>query len=92
MNCPSFLSFLRGVGLWDDPDSDLQPNLDTLKILGEALAIGLLVGIERYRGREPGEKKSAGVRTFAIFCLLGAVCGLIGATAFTAVTFLAVDL
>lgn len=68
----------------------MQPNLDTLKILGEALALGLLVGIERYRGREPGEKKSAGVRTFAILCLLGALCGILETTAFTTVTFLAV--
>ena len=45
----------------------MTPDLDTLKILGEALALGLLVGVERYRGRDPGEKKSAGVRTFAIF-------------------------
>jgi len=68
----------------------MNPDLDTLKILGEALAIGLLVGIERYRGREPGEKKSAGVRTFAIFCLLGALCGILATTPFTVVTFLAV--
>lgn len=68
----------------------MQPNLDTLKILGEALALGLLVGIERYRGREPGEKKSAGVRTFTILCLLGALCGILDNTAFTTATFLAV--
>ena len=68
----------------------MNANLEILKILGEALAIGLLVGIERYRGREPGEKKSAGVRTFAIFCLLGSVSGILATTAFTTVTFLAV--
>ncbi len=68
----------------------MTPNLDIFKLLGEALAIGLLVGIERYRGREPGEKKSAGVRTFAIFCLLGALCGILANTVFTAVTFAAV--
>ncbi len=60
-----------------------------LKLFGEALALGLLVGAERYRGREPGEQKSAGVRTFAIFCLLGAICGLIDITILTAVTFAA---
>jgi uncharacterized membrane protein (DUF4010 family) len=68
----------------------MNANLEVLKILGEALAIGLLVGIERYRDREPGEKKSAGVRTFAIFCLLGAVCGILATPVFTAVTFGAV--
>lgn len=68
----------------------MTPDLDSLKLLGEALAIGLLVGVERYRGREPGEKKSAGVRTFAIFCLLGALCGILATTAFTVATFLAV--
>ncbi|MCP3959361.1 MAG: MgtC/SapB family protein [bacterium] len=68
----------------------MSPELTIFKLLGEALALGLLVGAERYRGREPGEKKSAGVRTFAIVCLLGAVCGLIGTVAFTAVTFAAV--
>lgn len=68
----------------------MNPDLDTLKILGEALALGLLVGVERYRGREAGEKKSAGVRTFAIFCLLGALCGILATTAITVVTFAAV--
>ena len=68
----------------------MTPDLDTLRTLGEALALGLLVGVERYRGREPGEKKSAGVRTFAIFSLLGALCGIFATTAFTVVTFAAV--
>jgi uncharacterized membrane protein (DUF4010 family) len=68
----------------------MSPDIDTLKILGEALALGLLVGVERYRGRHPGEKKSAGVRTFAIFCLLGALCGIFATTGFTVVTFAAV--
>ena len=65
-------------------------DLTTFKLLGEALALGLLVGVERYRGRQPGEKKSAGVRTFTILCLLGAVCGLFAAPVLTAVTFAAV--
>ncbi len=62
----------------------------TFKLLGEALALGLLVGVERYRGRQPGEKKSAGVRTFTILCLLGAVCGLFAQPVLTAVSFAAV--
>jgi uncharacterized membrane protein (DUF4010 family) len=65
--------------------SDLAP----FKLLAEALALGLLVGVERYRGREPGEKKSAGVRTFTILCLLGAVCALLATPVLTAVTFAA---
>ncbi len=68
----------------------MSPDIETLKILGEALALGLLVGVERYRGRHPGEKKSAGVRTFAIFCLLGALCGIFATTGFTVITFAAV--
>ena len=68
----------------------MTPDLDTLKLLGEALALGLLVGVERYRGRQPGEKKSAGVRTFTILCLLGAICGLFSVPVLTAVTFAAV--
>ena len=67
----------------------MSEELSVLKLFGEALAIGLLVGAERYRGRDPDERQSAGVRTFAIFCLLGAVCGLIGTTALTVATFVA---
>ncbi len=55
---------------------DLRIDLTAFRAVAEGLAIGLLVGIERYRGREPGERKSAGVRTFAIIAVLGAVCGL----------------
>lgn len=47
------------------------------KTFGKALAVGFLVGVERYKSRLPGEKKSAGVRTFTIFALLGAVCSLL---------------
>jgi len=68
----------------------MTPDLEIFKLLGEALALGLLVGVERYRGRRPGEKKSAGVRTFAVLCLLGALCGIFAIPAFTAVTFAAV--
>ena len=68
----------------------MTPDFETLKLLAEALALGLLVGVERYRGRDPGEKKSAGVRTFTIICLLGAVCGLFASPVIVAVTFAAV--
>ncbi len=68
----------------------MTPDLQTFKLLGEALALGLLVGAERYRGRQPGEKKSAGVRTFAIVCLLGALSGLFGTAAIAVAVFAAV--
>jgi uncharacterized membrane protein (DUF4010 family) len=68
----------------------MTPDLGLFKLLAEALAIGLLVGIERYRGRDPGEKKSAGVRTFAIICLLGALCGVLAIPLVTVATFAAV--
>ena len=68
----------------------MNADLTTFRLLGEALALGLLVGAERYRGREPGEHKSAGVRTFAIFCLLGALCGIFASAAITVATFAAV--
>jgi uncharacterized membrane protein (DUF4010 family) len=68
----------------------MRPDLEVFKLFGEALALGLLVGVERYRGRQPGEKKSAGVRTFGIFSLLGALCGLVAVTPITVATFAAV--
>jgi len=67
-------------------------DLETARILGEALAIGVLLGAERYRGRSPGEESFAGVRTFATIGLLGGVCALVDHVAFTAVTFAAVAL
>ncbi|MFQ5739861.1 MAG: MgtC/SapB family protein [Acidobacteriota bacterium] len=57
-----------------------------LRAFGEAFAIGLLVGVERYKDRDPGERKSAGIRTFTIFAVLGAVCGLFHQVAFTVMT------
>ena len=59
----------------------MTADLTIFRLLGEALALGLLVGAERYRDREPGERKFAGVRTFAIFCLLGALCGIFASAA-----------
>ncbi len=54
---------------------------------GEALAIGLLFGLERYKDRKEGEKKSAGLRTFAVISVLGAVCGFVAVNNLTLVTF-----
>ena len=70
------------------------PALDPrqFRLLAEAIAIGLLVGIERYKARGGDEKRFAGVRTFAAFALLGGVCGLFDSTQLTMVTFAAVAL
>ena len=69
---------------------DTAIDLQVVRVLGEALALGLLIGSERYRGREPGEHKSAGVRTFAIFALLGAIAGLVANPLLTAITLAAI--
>jgi len=55
------------------PEFPTWPYFPTLARLGLALAIGLLVGIERER-----RKKGAGVRTFAFAAMLGAIGGLLG--------------
>ena len=52
-------------------------DLQAVRAFGEALAIGLIIGVERYKDRAPGERKPAGVRTFVLFSLLGAVSGLL---------------
>lgn len=51
--------------------------MELFERLGVALAVGLLIGIERgwhQRGRDEG-KRFAGLRTFGIISLLGALCG-----------------
>ncbi len=65
-------------------------DVDVARTLGEALAIGVLVGAERYRGRAPGEVSFAGPRTFAAIGLLGGVCAVTEQVAFAVVTFAAV--
>ncbi len=64
-------------------------NLDNYVILAEAFGLGLLIGIERYKDRKEDKQRFAGARTFAIFAVLGAVCGLLGSPLFTALTFTA---
>jgi uncharacterized membrane protein (DUF4010 family) len=65
--------------------------LESFKIFGEALAIGLLIGSERYRDLEEGRHRTAGVRTYPIIALLGAAAALVNLPAFTVSTFLAVS-
>lgn len=57
------------------------------RFFGEALAIGLFIGVERYKSRKPGDAKSAGVRTFPLVALLGAVAALLATPLFTALMF-----
>lgn len=57
------------------------------RLLAESLAIGLLIGVERYKARRPGEHGFGSVRTLAAIGLLGGICGLLGNTAFTTVVF-----
>jgi uncharacterized membrane protein (DUF4010 family) len=50
--------------------------LDLLKKIGLAMALGMLVGIEReFSQRREGEPLFAGNRTFALLALLGAISG-----------------
>lgn len=56
--------------------------LEPFQGLGLALAIGLLVGVERgWRAREVAEGgRTAGIRTYALIGLLGGLAGLLGQT------------
>ena len=51
---------------------------DTWQGLAVAVGLGLLVGVERERRRVNGEASVAGVRTFALLGMAGAVAELIG--------------
>lgn len=57
----------------------MMPDLDDLSRLAVALAIGLMVGIERgWRSREvKPHGRAAGLRTFGLAGLMGGVCGLL---------------
>jgi uncharacterized membrane protein (DUF4010 family) len=70
----------------------LPLDLMQARLIAEAIAIGLLVGIERYKARGEGEKRTAGVRTFTAFALLGGVCGLVDRIEVSVVTFAAIAL
>lgn len=48
--------------------------MDTFEKLGLALGLGLLIGLQRERTQNP----LAGIRTFPLITLLGAVCALLG--------------
>ncbi|MDY0884646.1 MgtC/SapB family protein [Dongia soli] len=57
--------------------------LELFHRLGAALAIGLLIGLERgWKAREAGEgERTAGLRTFALTGLMGGISGAIAAAA-----------
>jgi uncharacterized membrane protein (DUF4010 family) len=65
----------------------LSADLSIYRAFGEALAIGLLVGIERYKSRSEGEQKSAGVRTFTVIALLGVTTAVLDNPMLAAVSF-----
>ncbi len=65
----------------------MTDDLTLYRTFGVAIAIGLLVGIERYKSRSEHDRQSAGVRTFTVIALLGAVSALLGSTTFTALIF-----
>ncbi|MDX1606934.1 MAG: MgtC/SapB family protein [Candidatus Competibacterales bacterium] len=48
-------------------------DLDTIKALATALGLGLLIGLQRERV----DKSLAGIRTFPLITLFGALCGLL---------------
>jgi uncharacterized membrane protein (DUF4010 family) len=53
--------------------SDLLPTISSIENLGLALGIGLLIGAERERSNAAMPSHFAGMRTFAISALVGAV-------------------
>ena len=66
----------QGVRLWRKPSSlmdELIPAISSLENLGLALGIGLLIGAERERSNAALPSHIAGIRTFAISALAGAV-------------------
>ncbi|MGW8180188.1 MAG: MgtC/SapB family protein, partial [bacterium] len=60
---------------------------ELFKVFGEALALGLLIGSERYRGRGNRAGQTAGIRTFSIIALLGVTCAVLEIPGFTLITF-----
>lgn len=59
-----------------------MPQIDTFSRLAAALAIGLMVGMERgWQSREgAGDNRAAGLRTFGLSGLMGGICGVLSPT------------
>lgn len=69
----------------------METNIEHFLALAEALGIGLLIGIERERSiKASGIGSSAGVRTFAMASLLGALSMMVGGVQLLAVAIVAV--
>lgn len=70
----------------------MEVDITSFSALAEALGIGLLVGIEREQSShaEGGKDASAGVRTFALASLIGAISMMTGGAALLAVGVVAV--
>lgn len=57
----------------------MQPLPDEILGLGVALGVGLLIGVERERAKGTGPRRAAaGVRTFALLGLVGALAYMVG--------------
>ncbi|UCF39197.1 MAG: MgtC/SapB family protein [Acidobacteriota bacterium] len=67
--------------------SQLPEGIGLFRLFGEALAIGLLIGSERYKRKTKSEHEAAGVRTFAVISLLGGACAVMDSLPLTALTF-----
>lgn len=70
----------------------MELDITSFSALAEALGIGLLVGIEREQSAHTatGKDASAGVRTFALASLIGAICMMTGGAGLLAVGVAAV--
>lgn len=70
----------------------MTPELDLFGRFGLALFIGLLIGLEReYAAREKDQPQMAGVRTYALMGILGAVAALVGEQLNNAWGFIAIS-
>jgi uncharacterized membrane protein (DUF4010 family) len=65
-------------------------DLDLFLTFIEALALGLLIGSERYKDKKTGEAQPAGMRTFSIISVLGASVSLLEIPWFAVLTFLSI--
>lgn len=69
----------------------MDTNIELFLVLAEALGIGLLIGIERERSiKTTGIGSSAGVRTFALASLIGAISMMAGGIPLLAVAIISV--
>lgn len=71
----------------------METNIESFLVIAEALGIGLLIGIEREKSMHKlGNDSSAGVRTFAIAALIGAISMMIGGVPLLAVALVVIGI